>query len=63
MICPYCGAELEYEDYFGKYLGDWCWDKKGEIYKCPNENCESSDFNYYFYSFDDRNDLYEGYPC
>jgi hypothetical protein len=63
MICPYCGSELEYEDYFGKYLGNERWDKKGEIYKCPNEDCESSVFNYCFYTFDDKNDLYEGYPC
>jgi hypothetical protein len=38
MECPYCGAELEYDDYYGHYLGNNQWDKQGDIYKCPN--CE-----------------------
>ena len=65
MECPYCGIELEYEDYFGRYLGNDNWDKKGEIYKCPNEECESEIFGNFFYIWmsDNNNRLYEGYPC
>ena len=64
MICPYCRTELEYHDYFGHYLGNDRWDKHGEIYKCPNEECESSTFGNFFYTWDARSDdLLEGYPC
>jgi len=59
MNCPYCDTELEYEDYFGKYLGNDRWDKKGEIYFCPNEECE----HYHFYIYNSYNELFEGYPC
>jgi len=66
--CPYCGEELEYQDYFGRISG---WnqffnepiiDHEGDIYKCLNEECESEAFNYYFYDFCD-DILREGYPC
>jgi len=63
MECPYCFEELEYEDYFGRYLGLGHWDKKGEIYKCPNQDCESQVFNFYFYIWNDDTRIYEGYPC
>jgi hypothetical protein len=63
MECPYCGQELEYHDYFGRYLGKDRWDKKGEIYKCQNEECESMVFNYFFYTRLDSDNLQEGYPC
>lgn len=56
--CPYCGHELEEHDSL------WQKNKKiGEIYKCPNEYCESEAFNYYFYTTDDCSYLREGYPC
>jgi hypothetical protein len=44
MECPYCGAELVWQDYYGNivhanyYFGypqSWI-DKTGDIYKCPN---------------------------
>ncbi len=35
MDCPFCGAELEYEDtWFNGLPRDG--DKQGEIYRCPN---------------------------
>lgn len=36
--------------------------KKGDIFKCSNEECESETFNYYFYT-DQQGNLQEGYPC
>lgn len=63
MECPYCSKELEYHDYFGRYLGNDNWDKKGEIYKCSNEECESEMFNYYFYTEINNENLRDGYPC
>ncbi len=41
-VCPYCGAELEYDDTYGignqsaqeKY--GYGWRKLGTIYRCPN---------------------------
>jgi hypothetical protein len=44
MECPYCGAELRYQDYYGKrqfadhyYLYPQSWiEKEGYIYQCPN---------------------------
>jgi hypothetical protein len=62
MECPYCGAELEWDDYYGFYLGNDNWDKQGDIYKCLNEDCESGAFNNFFHT-DKQENLYEGYPC
>ena len=69
MNCPYCNEELEYYDYFGSmtyadhyYLYPQSWiEKKGEIFKCMNENC--GHFNEFFYCYDSNNILHEGYPC
>jgi hypothetical protein len=78
MECPYCGAELNCIDYYGKtkyadhyYIYPQSWiEKEGDIFKCPNsdgfedceECCDSNMFNGHFYT--DRNDnLHEGYPC
>lgn len=70
--CPECGEPLEVNDFFGpivraehywEYPQSWI-DKKGTIFKCTNEDCPSSVFNFYFYSYDhDPFDLKKGYPC
>jgi hypothetical protein len=70
MECPYCGEELTYHDYYGKikhadhyYIYPQTWiERTGDIYKCPNEECESEVFNYLFYT-DKHENLHEGYPC
>ena len=51
MECPYCFQELDWHDYFGKYTGEGMSgiNKTGDIYKCPNEECESETFNYFFW--------------
>ena len=42
MECPYCNAELQYDDWYGhKVFGEhyWIpnhWEKDGDIYQCPN---------------------------
>lgn len=36
MECPYCGAELECIDWYGRYLGTEWEVKFGDIYKCLN---------------------------
>jgi len=58
MECPECDNELVYDDYFGNWRGNRI-EKKGEIYKCDNEDCEE----YYFYISDNDNKLHNGYPC
>lgn len=71
MECPCCGAELVYEDYFGRICAHQDGKVLGDIYSCPNgraddESCDSSSFNVAgsFYVFRDReDDLHEGYPC
>jgi len=77
MECPYCGAELVCEDFYGKtkyadhyYLYPRSWiEREGDIYRCPNidsdenkECCESATFNGLFYT-DSNGNLHEGYPC
>ena len=69
LVCPNCGEELKYYDYFGKvkhadhyYLHPQSWiEKTGEIFKCINENCDS--FDEYFYSYNNDNIVHSGYPC
>lgn len=34
--CPYCDAELVYEDSYGRFSGGSMVDKRGEIFRCPN---------------------------
>lgn len=65
MECPYCNQELEWHDYFGNLDHNTISgiNKKGDIYKCTNEECESETFNYYFYTRLDNDELKEGYPC
>ena len=62
MECPYCNQELNCIDYYGHYLGNDKWDKKGDIYKCYNEECDSIEFDNFFYT-DLKGNLHEGYPC
>lgn len=64
-ICPYCGEDLEYQDYYGHYLGEDRWDVVGYIYKCNNEKCESGAFNFLFHDRCKKGDdsIREGYPC
>lgn len=51
MECPYCGAELMYNDYYGTGLQEYYYGtagngiyypstfkKIGDIYKCPNSD-------------------------
>ncbi len=60
MNCPNCTKELVYKDWYGtnmKFNGSG--NKKGNIYSCENESCES-----YEEHFHTRNgELQEGYPC
>lgn len=37
MECPHCGAELEYISFYYKgNMAAGCYEKLGDIYKCPN---------------------------
>lgn len=36
MECEYCGAELDDEGPFGRYLGTQYEELNGYIYRCPN---------------------------
>jgi hypothetical protein len=68
MNCPYCGAELTLDDYYGKtqhaehywiYPHSWI-EKEGDIFKCNNEDCGAYQETFYT---DKQGDLHEGYPC
>ncbi len=64
MICPYCDQELKYHDWYGINMGfNRSGNKKGDIFKCHNEDCESNSFNYLFYTKGKSDDLHEGHPC
>jgi hypothetical protein len=71
MICPYCEYELEYHDYYfkGNYEAynkghsNSGFKKLGDIYRCPNEDCESQVFNGHFHTRGDNDELIEGHPC
>ncbi len=65
MNCPYCNGELTWHDYFGKlnHKSMSGIDKRGDIYKCENEECESETFNYCFHTYLPDGELKEGYPC
>lgn len=71
MECPYCGEELEYDDYFGRLAAHQDGKVLGTIYRCPNGveqdgSCESEIFHvagsFYIYS-DNPIHILEGYPC
>ena len=71
MECPYCGEELELEDYFGRLAAHQDGKVMGDIYRCPkgqeeSEDCDSSVFfvpgSFYAYR-DNPDNLLEGYPC
>ena len=59
--CPCCGEELKWHDYFGRYLGNDMWDKKGDIYQCQNEDCEG--YQTYYHTYIGSDELEKGYPC
>ena len=66
MECPYCQQELLWEDYFGTWgtAGFPGIEKKGDIYRCDNEECESEIFNYLYHTYlIGPDNLIEGYPC
>lgn len=68
MECPYCEQELKYHDFYfaGNYAayekGLAQIQKKGDIYKCENEGCESSVFNSLFHTREGNDELKEGNP-
>lgn len=59
--CPYCGEELVCVDYFGRVAKHQDGKILGDIYKCFNEECDR--YEEHFYSYRDRSELHEGYPC
>lgn len=60
--CPECGEELVYHDYFGRICAHQDGHIEGDIYQCPNEDCDS--FQESFHSHrSNPDDLHEGYPC
>lgn len=70
MECPYCGSELDWEDYFGRIAAHQDGHIAGDIYRCPkgfdqDGSCESESFSVAgsFYTYRDINELHEGYPC
>lgn len=71
MECPYCGAELEHEDVFGRILAHQDGYIAGDIYRCPkgmeqDGSCGSESFHVVgsFYTYRRGDDsLHEGYPC
>lgn len=70
MNCPYCNAELDIHDHFGRLAAHQDGKVLGDIWKCPNgreENgtCASESFHVAgsFYSFRATGELHEGYPC
>ena len=69
MECPTCKEELKVIDYFGftkhaehywEHPQSWI-DKKGDIYQCQNEECEG--YQEKFYTYENSDELHEGYPC
>lgn len=57
--CPYCDADMEHHDSFGRFCAHQDGKHLGEIYKCSNEDCAQ-----YCHAYADRPDeLREGYPC
>jgi hypothetical protein len=70
MNCPYCGSEMDWDDYFGRVLAHQDGQVFGDIYRCPkgfaqDGSCESEEFKSSgtFYTFrDNEGVIHEGYP-
>jgi|688.fasta_scaffold466591_3 hypothetical protein len=67
MECPYCGEELNYDYFYGRNLRldslgrvKEGFQKVGDIYRCDNEECEYQGF---FHTHGNSDELDEGYPC
>lgn len=67
MECPVCEHELIHWDIYGRNLHLDSLDrikpgfiKSGDIYKCPNEECESERI---WHTRGNSDELYEGMPC
>ena len=67
MECPNCGQELNCTDFYGRNLRLNSFGnvregfvKKGDIFKCNNDECEACGESFYT---DSREELHEGYPC
>ena len=65
MNCLYCEKELKYHDWYGTNmpLGEHSSrvpNKRGDIYKCENEECDQ--YEGFFYT-KNGDELFEGYPC
>ena len=61
MECPYCEKEMLCWDYYGLGIpGKADFEKKGDIFKCDNEECECYQETFYT---DEHEELREGYPC
>ena len=63
LLCPECGGELKWDDYFGHIVG---WNHlhnepriahEGDIYRCQNEDCQM------WWHALGSDELREGYPC
>ena len=69
MECPYCGAELEHTDSYGRFCAHQDGKRLGDIYRCPvaveqEGKCDSECFHVCgsFYT-DEYGELHDGYPC
>jgi len=71
MECPYCGAELDCVDYFGRICAHQDGKVLGDIWHCPNGreqdgSCESELFHVagsFYTCREGDTQLHEGYPC
>lgn len=60
--CPYCGQELNYDDYYQRGLGETA-QKLGDIYQCQNKSCEANGRFFYTVDTEGTGELHEGFPC
>lgn len=68
LVCPLCGEELEYHDYYGRLCKHQDGKVLGQIYHCPkgrqeDNSCESENFNGTWHTREGSDELREGYPC
>lgn len=62
MECPCCEKELECHDYYGLGIpGRSDFKKIGDIFKCDTEECLY--YQEHFYTKENGDELFEGYPC